>query len=124
VQVRHEALTGIMERLESELAACQRSIDATSDKATHLGEAFAKLEKAQAAMDEKLARCATAKKAVEGEIEATDKAFMRAGKQNAEVEEKLGAVLGEHVTVEKGAGGAAKQIQQIRRTVRGWPAVV
>jgi chromosome segregation ATPase len=116
--VRHESLTGIMERLESELAACQRSIDATKDKGERLGEAFAKLEKAQASMDERLAQCALAKKALESQVAATDKAFMRASAQNVEVEEKMVSVLSEHTTVEKGAGGTAKQIQQLRKAVR------
>jgi chromosome segregation ATPase len=110
-------LTGIMEKLESELGSAQRSIETTQDKAQHMGQVFQKLEKAQASMEDRLKRCTLEKRALQGEVNAKDKAFMKASAQNNSVEEKMVAVLGEQTTVEKGAGGTAKGIQHVREEV-------
>jgi septal ring factor EnvC (AmiA/AmiB activator) len=118
LQVRHEVLTGVMEKLESELGSAQRSIETTQGKAQHLAQVFLKLEKAQASMEERLKRRALEKKALQAEAATSDKAFMKTVAQNNEVEEKLVAVLGEQTTVGKGAGGTAKNIQRVRKEVR------
>lgn len=118
VQVRHELLTGIMTKLETELASCERNTDTTKDKVEHLSEMLAKLEKAQNSMDEKLKRCGMERKAVQSEVASIDKAFMKASAQNVEVEEKMMSVLGDHTTVEKGSSGTAKEIQHLRKSVR------
>ena len=117
LQVKHETLTSTMERLQNELAACERGVEATRDKAAHAAEELAKLENAQTCMDEQLQQCARQRKALDSEAAATDKAITKVNTQNAEVEEKILEVLGEHVTVEKGTGGAAKQIQALRKQV-------
>ena len=113
VQVRHELLTGIMTKLETELASCERNTDTTKDKVEHLSEMLAKLEKAQNSMDEKLKRCGMERKAVQSEVASIDKAFMKASAQNVEVEEKMMSVLGDHTTVEKGSSGTAKELSLI-----------
>ena len=118
LQVQQEMLTGIMGKLERDLASAQRNCEAATAKGENAAEEFAKLERAQAAMDERLARCAAERRALEAEAAAVDKAFMRAAAQNVEVEERMVAVLGEQTTVEKGAGGTAKAIQRLRKDVR------
>lgn len=117
LQVRHETLSGTVEKLECEIQAVKKSMDTVKDKAERMQEMLSKLERAQSSMDERLQQCNMAKTALTAEIASTDKTFTRSNAENMGAEEKMIAVLGEQMTVQKGSAGAATHIQKKQKAV-------
>lgn len=118
MQVHHETLTSTIEKLETEINAAKKILFSMRDKGERMHNMYAKLERAQADMDQNLKRVSMEEQAILNEIAATDKLHMRANNENMSVEDKMVAVLGDQTTTEKGAAGTATHIQKKRKAVR------
>ena len=117
LQVKHETLTSVMQKLEAEMENLRKALDTTRDRQRYLGDMFSKLDAALAAMEIKLKRCDMEGSALNKEIVVTDKAFMRADQDNSALEQRMVDVLGEQTTTEKGSGRTAADIQRLRKEV-------
>ncbi|GLC36058.1 hypothetical protein PLESTB_000533200 [Pleodorina starrii] len=117
-QLKHEALTAVVRKVEGDSVFVQKQIEAAQEKQSRLQEIMAKLAKSLEHTEAEVGRVLTEKKALQGEADAVERAITRVAAESRAIEEEMLSALSDQTTAEKATSKTASDTSDLRRKIR------